>query len=198
MNTKQTQTSFTLKGANCLWRSVLVSVLTLVAAAIAVLLIMFLGSPQLCKYSYMLQAYVWPAQYDGYVPIPSDYSGDWLEWYPNGTIRAKGSVVSGRQNGIWCNWEEGEALVSRSRFKDGRLDGDIRTWEGSGHAGWQGHYTKGMPTGTWLKLIDDGTIVLERSFVYDSGGRKRIIDRPVSNAQASPTNPTPSPQEPEQ
>ena len=59
--------------------------------------------------------------------------GEWLEWYPSGTLRYRGTWRAGRQEGEQVYYHPNGLPRERSYLRAGRLDGSQTTYALDGH-----------------------------------------------------------------
>ena len=105
--------------------------------------------------------------------------GDWLFYYENGEIKAKGSYVKDKQNdlwyyyysdgknqqkgkyemdkpvGEWLWWHHNGEIHRQERFKKGKEEGEIIEFDSLGTIITKGLYLNGRKEGAWYYYIND-------------------------------------------
>lgn len=57
------------------------------------------------------------------LPPPSNFTGTWTTWYPNGQKKSEGNYVNGRQEDTWKAWDANGSLLYEFNYKAGRCHG---------------------------------------------------------------------------
>lgn len=85
--------------------------------------------------------------------------------YPDGVIKAKGSIQSGKKVGEWQSFFENGKMQSDEYFTDGFPDGKIQVMYDNGQVMYEGQYRNGKPVGMWKYWKKDGSLL--RTTDYD-------------------------------
>lgn len=96
--------------------------------------------------------------------------GTWTQWtyLPDATVRERGAMVDGRQQGLWSGvYEPGDARASETRWRDGRREGDYAAWHPNGRDAIRGGFRDDEPDGPWRVWDEHGQLLVEGA--YDAG-----------------------------
>lgn len=137
--------------------------LALVIVIICVAALMH-ADPQRCKWLYIIHAMAKSG--DGTLDPPSDFTGAWADWYPNGRRRALRHFVKGVAHGRWKYWYENGCLSAEYSFRHGKSDSAARKWDDNGQLRSVDRYREGVPNGLWQSWGSDGTCLTR---VYRNG-----------------------------
>ena len=91
--------------------------------------------------------------------------GEWIERYPDGSLRSRGRWVLGRREGEWQWWYEGGVPKKRGTFRDEEPDGPWFDWYPSGAPRGEGEWRAGRPWGLWREWHPGGALASEGEYV---------------------------------
>ncbi len=109
---------------------------------------------------------------DGSAKVVRSYKEDGREktlvkeclYYPNHQKYMEGGYKDGKRDGQWKSWNQNGNLWSEGTFKDG-LDEGLRTiYHENGKKFIEGYYTAGKKTGTWKFYDENGNFMKEESY----------------------------------
>jgi antitoxin component YwqK of YwqJK toxin-antitoxin module len=84
--------------------------------------------------------------------------GLWKAWWPNGTMRQKGTLEIGYQHGVWEAWYENGSRRGKGSYDMGKPDGIFFEWHPDDSL-WQEYgWVKGKLQGEWYMLNPDGSM----------------------------------------
>lgn len=90
--------------------------------------------------------------------------GEWVELYPDSTLRAQGIFINGKRSGKWKFYFPGEVLEQVGNYKDGLYDGTWTWYYPSGKIQKQEDFFDGMPEGKYIEYDEDGKVIAEGSY----------------------------------
>jgi antitoxin component YwqK of YwqJK toxin-antitoxin module len=83
-------------------------------------------------------------------------TGEWLFYHPNGKIEQKGTYDSkGRPQGLWRWYYESGNILREENYLNGKREGTMTEWNDSGKVITKGEYIDGMKEGKWFYEIQD-------------------------------------------
>jgi len=82
-------------------------------------------------------------------------TGEWIYYYQNGKVQQKGSYVNGKLTGIWRWFYQTGELLKEEFYIYGRLDGESIEYSQRGEIISHGNYIEGYKEGKWLYIIGD-------------------------------------------
>ena len=90
--------------------------------------------------------------------------GEWVELYPDSTLRAKGLFINGKRSGEWTYYFENGQIEQSGHYKDGLLD-DTWTWyDESGKILKQEDFLDGVLEGKYVEYDDLGNLIAQGSY----------------------------------
>jgi len=92
------------------------------------------------------------------------YSGQAVDRYPWGGLKAQASFRNGKMSGICRRWYENGRLQEESGFADGELHGRQLRWFASGRIRLKGELRHGRMDGAWRTWHENGVIRQERGY----------------------------------
>ena len=90
--------------------------------------------------------------------------GEWVELYPDSTLRAKGQFINGKRSGEWRFFFPGEQLEQIGNYKDGNLDGTWTWYFESGKVQRVEDFYDGVPEGHYTEYDENGNIIASGSY----------------------------------
>ena len=83
----------------------------------------------------------------------------WYEqYYENGQLQAKGTIVDGERDGIWEEYYENGQLRTKGTHTSDELDGPYEQYYENGQLQAKGTYWGGEVDGTWEEYYEDGQL----------------------------------------
>ena len=95
---------------------------------------------------------------------PPVQQGDYIEKYPNGIVKMRGSYQNGKRNGQWMSFFEKGNMQSEGYFKDGLRDGKATVYYENGKVMYEGSYKDGKEVGKWIFYDQSGKKVNEKNY----------------------------------
>ncbi len=116
------------------------------------------------------------------------YTGDYREYYNNGTLKLEiqigngvpeGAYViyfenrkpkevrsykKGKLHGLWRTYDVSGVLLSEAEYSDGEKHGTWRIWDKNGTLRYEMSYHSGKRTGTWRMWDEKGKLTEERKY----------------------------------
>ncbi|MDR2938340.1 MAG: toxin-antitoxin system YwqK family antitoxin [Prevotellaceae bacterium] len=116
------------------------------------------------------------------------YTGDYREYYPNGTLKLEiqignglpeGAYVvyfedrkpkevrsykKGKLHGLWRTYDASGVLISEAEYSNGEKNGTWRIWDKAGKQRYEMSYLNGKRTGTWRMWDEKGKLTEERKY----------------------------------
>ena len=93
--------------------------------------------------------------------------GPFESFYPNGNIKAKGMVLSGKREGVWTSYHLNGNKQSENEYKAGVLNGKTVTIFENGQIMYIGYYLDGEYDGQWFFYTKEGE--LSKEIIYNKG-----------------------------
>lgn len=90
--------------------------------------------------------------------------GEWVELYPDSTLRSKGLFINGKRSGEWKFYYPGEVLEQVGQYKDGQLDGTWTWYFLSGKIQKQEEFFEGQPDGNYVEYDESGNCIIKGSY----------------------------------
>ncbi|MBR4391138.1 MAG: toxin-antitoxin system YwqK family antitoxin [Bacteroidales bacterium] len=90
--------------------------------------------------------------------------GEWVELYPDSTLRAKGFFINGKRSGEWRFYYPGEILEQLGNYKDGKLDGTWTWYDLSGKIQKQEDFLDGVPEGSYIEYDELGNCIAKGNY----------------------------------
>ncbi len=90
--------------------------------------------------------------------------GEWVELYPDSTLRAKGLFINGKRSGEWKFYYPGEVLEQVGNYKDGQLDGTWTWYYLSGKIQKQEDFFEGVADGNYEEFDEEGNHIVKGSY----------------------------------
>ena len=116
------------------------------------------------------------------------YTGDYREYYENGTLRLEVSIKNGtpegtyviyfdnrrphevrsyrdgKLHGIWRTYDRSGQLLSEAEYLDGRKHGTWRIWDELGTQRYEMQYDHGRKAGTWRMWDEQGRLIEDKTY----------------------------------
>lgn len=90
--------------------------------------------------------------------------GEWVELYPDSTLRAKGLFINGKRSGEWKFYYPGKVLEQVGKYKDGKLDGTWTWYYPSGKIQKQEDFLDDLPEGNYVEYDEEGNVIIKGSY----------------------------------
>lgn len=84
--------------------------------------------------------------------------GEYIEKYPDGNIKIKGTLASGMRKGDWYSYYPNGNKQSECRYEDNKKNGKTATYYPNGKIRYIGYYLWDQPSGTWEFYNEDGSL----------------------------------------
>lgn len=116
------------------------------------------------------------------------YTGDYREYYGNGTVKLEmqisdgmpegpyivyfenrkpqevRSYKDGKLHGLWRSYDNSGQLISEAEYKNGQKHGTWRIWDELGNQRYEMNYNNGKKTGVWRMWDEKGELVDEKRY----------------------------------
>lgn len=106
------------------------------------------------------------------VPPDSLYSGDYLDKYPNGLTKFKGTFRFGQRHGQWLSFYPSGFMWSEMHYNKGLRQGPNITYYESGKLRYSGYYSNDAVDSLWCYYDSTGVLVEKLEYEND-----RLIKR---------------------
>jgi len=90
--------------------------------------------------------------------------GEFVSKYPNGVIKAEGTVLNGKRSGLWTAYHSNGNKQSENEYKAGVLFGKTVVYHANGQVMYIGYYKNGQYEGKWIYFTKDGEELKSISF----------------------------------
>ncbi|HQQ93396.1 MAG TPA: hypothetical protein PLQ93_02480 [Bacteroidia bacterium] len=111
------------------------------------------------------------------LPPDSNYSGEYVDKYPNGIVKYRGTFRFGERHGQWMSFYPSGLLWSELHFDKGLRHGPNLTYYENGKLRYSGFYKNDLVDSTWVYYDSTGRIV--ETLVY----RNNRIERRMPATQ---------------
>lgn len=98
---------------------------------------------------------------DGKIKAKGNYvngikTGEWIFYHPNGKVEQKGAYdKKGRPQGLWQWYYDTGKLLREENYLNGKREGQLTEWSDTGAVITKGEYIDGMKEGKWFYQIQD-------------------------------------------
>ncbi len=92
-------------------------------------------------------------------------TGSWTEFYPDGTIKAKGSYKEGKKSGEWIFYFMDEKIEQRGFYSNDRLHGKWTWYYDTGEIWRSEEYFRGKENGESIEYLKDGNIIDQGEYI---------------------------------
>jgi hypothetical protein len=93
------------------------------------------------------------------------WTGNWITWYENGQMKAKGDYLMGEKTGHWITWYQDGKMKTRGNYLNGKKTGYWVAWYPEGQMELAGDYLENEKTGRWIVWYPDGQIKLAGNYL---------------------------------
>ncbi len=100
-------------------------------------------------------------------PPDTDYTGDFLEKYPNGIIKFQGFYRFGLRHGQWMSFYENGEKWSETFYDKGKRQGATNVYYLSGKLHYAGWYKNDLRDSLWLFYDETGKEIDRRAYRED-------------------------------
>lgn len=90
--------------------------------------------------------------------------GEWVELYPDSTLRAKGLFINGKRSGEWKFYYPGETIEQIGNYKNGMLDGTWTWYFPDGKIQKQEDFFDDAPEGKYVEYDENGNVIATGSY----------------------------------
>lgn len=90
--------------------------------------------------------------------------GEWVELYPDSTLRAKGIFINGKRSGEWLFYYPGEVVEQQGHYKNGLFDGTWTWYYPNGKIQRQEDFLDGVPEGKYVEYDESGNTIVTGSY----------------------------------
>lgn len=90
--------------------------------------------------------------------------GEWVELYPDSTLRAKGLYINGKRSGLWQYYYPGEVLEQEGSYKNGLLDGTWTWYFEDGKIQRQEDFFENQPEGKYVEYDETGAVIASGAY----------------------------------
>ncbi len=113
------------------------------------------------------------------------YSGTYIEFYDNGTIKGEYTIVDGENDGVTKLYFKTGQLNESRMYKKGEKDGAWITYNAEGGKIGEANFSKSTKHGKWYVWDENGTLRCEMTYkngektgkwiIYDANGKQEKI-----------------------
>lgn len=90
--------------------------------------------------------------------------GEWVELYPDSTLRAQGLYLNGKRSGTWKFYYPGEVLEQEGEYRNGQLEGTWIWYYPNGKIQKQEDFMAGVPEGRYVEYDEKGNVIASGSY----------------------------------
>ena len=98
------------------------------------------------------------------VPPDSDYTGDYVDKYPNGIIKFNGFFRFGKRHGQWMAFYENGIKWSECFYDKGKKNGSTMVYHPNGNLYYSGWYKQDEKDSLWFFYDDKGKELDRRAY----------------------------------
>lgn len=91
--------------------------------------------------------------------------GAWIDYYPTGELRAKGTYLDNRQSGNWTYYYPSGTVEQRGKFEKGRYRGIWNWYYPNGKVWREESYFSGREDGIFVEYGSDGSILTKGDYI---------------------------------
>lgn len=100
-------------------------------------------------------------------PPDTDYTGDYVDKYPNGVVKFSGFFRFGQRHGQWMAFYENGNMWSECFYDKGKKQGASNVYYGNGKPQYKGWYKNDMRDSLWLFFDTLGKQIDKHAFRND-------------------------------
>lgn len=86
--------------------------------------------------------------------------------WPSGKKKSSGYMACGKRMGAWKYYDENGVLLEEYELKDGKKEGDYKSFHPNGKVKAQGIYERDKKKGLWKEFHDNGALFKEETYKY--------------------------------
>lgn len=110
------------------------------------------------------------------LPPDSDYTGEYIDKYPDGIIKFKGFFRFGERHGQWIAFYTNGLPWSEHNYDKGKKHGPNIVYFENGKIRYSGFYKNDKRDSTWLFYDTLGNVL--KTFIYKDDKEIKVIDAP--------------------
>jgi len=104
---------------------------------------------------------------EGIINEEGQRSGDWKNFYPDGSLMEEGAYQNNRRFGQWNFYNKKGKLIQKGGYRNGRIDGKWEWYYDNGNILREEYYYQGLRDGEFFEYSEDGSI-LSSGFYTDN------------------------------
>lgn len=109
-------------------------------------------------------------------------NGEWVEFYENGQIRAKGNFVNGKKNGEWIVYYTDGSVYIKGHYLNGDQNGEWVTFYKNGNSLFKRNFINGVAKGEFIDYFSNGQIYLKTNIISKNDPTVEMLEY-FSNGQ---------------
>lgn len=90
--------------------------------------------------------------------------GEWVELYPDSTLRAQGIYLNGKRSGEWKFYYPGEVIEQIGHYQDGKLNGTWTWYFPNGRIQKQEDFFNDAPEGSYVEYDEAGNVIAQGTY----------------------------------
>lgn len=100
-------------------------------------------------------------------PPDTDYTGDYIDKYPNGVIKFSGNFRFGKRHGQWMAFYENGEIWSECFYDKGNRHGSSKVFFTNGQLKYSGWFKNDLRDSIWIFFDEKGKEIDKRAFRDD-------------------------------
>ncbi|MGM0503761.1 MAG: toxin-antitoxin system YwqK family antitoxin, partial [Bacteroidota bacterium] len=102
---------------------------------------------------------------EGIVQLDGKKQGTWIDYYPDGNIKAKGYYQNGIKSGKWIFYFPNGNIEQTGTYTNGKLSGRWKWYFKNGQLRKEEFYIYGLPDGESVEYSDSGTVIAKGNYI---------------------------------
>ncbi len=102
---------------------------------------------------------------EGIVQLDGKKQGTWIDYYPDGNIKAKGYYQNGIKSGKWIFYFPNGNIEQTGTYTNGKLSGHWKWYFKNGQLRKEEFYIYGLPDGESVEYSDSGTVIAKGNYI---------------------------------
>lgn len=96
---------------------------------------------------------------EGIITEEGQRSGNWKNFYPDGSVREEGDYQNNRRTGIWNFYDKNGNIIQKGGYRNGRFDGKWEWYYDNGKILREEYYYLGQRDGEFFEYSENGDII---------------------------------------
>ncbi|MDY6800418.1 MAG: hypothetical protein SVU94_04255 [Bacteroidota bacterium] len=102
---------------------------------------------------------------EGIIELDGKKQGQWIDYYPEGNIKAEGYYKNDKKTGKWIFYFPNERVKQTGTYSNGKLSGSWKWYFKNGQLRKEEFYIYGLPDGESIEYSDSGTVIAKGNYI---------------------------------